>query len=53
MNKATLKDNKTSETKTFDTEYSEFWWEEGNGSCDCNRGLEFGLDLPCSADNRF
>lgn len=23
------------------TEASEFWWEEGNMSCDCNRALEF------------
>lgn len=20
--------------------YSWFWWEEGNGSCDCNRSVE-------------
>ena len=28
-----------------DAKYSDsqrFWWEEGNGSCDCNRKLFFG-----------
>lgn len=32
-----------------------FWWEEGNGSCDCNRELFFlgdREDLECG-DDRF
>ena len=25
-----------------------FWWEDGNGACDCNRGLLFGdKDIVC------
>jgi len=24
-----------------------FWWTEGNGSCDCNRGQFIGKELPC------
>jgi hypothetical protein len=29
--------------------YSDFWWEEGNGACDCNRASMFlGIeDKPC------
>lgn len=23
--------------------WSTFWWEEGNGGCDCNRSRSFGL----------
>ena len=29
---------------------SRYWWEEGNGSCDCNRAIAFGDiqdDPPC------
>jgi hypothetical protein len=26
-----------------DGEPNFFWWQEGNGSCDCNRSIEFGL----------
>lgn len=40
----------------------EYWWTEGNGSCDCNRELEFmragGLDpetdeTECHAENAY
>lgn len=40
-------------------EHSQFMWEEGNFSCDCNRGMFFygdhTLDFPCSSwtDQRF
>ena len=28
--------------------WSTFWWDEGNGGCDCNRSNSFGLgDFPC------
>lgn len=41
----------------FDFE-SDFWWSEGNMSCDCNRGMEFarglgtydGEDYPCGME---
>lgn len=53
INKITLKDTKNSIVKTFGTIFSEFWWEEGNGACDCNRGTLFGLNVQCSDKNRF
>jgi hypothetical protein len=29
-------------------EINDYWWTEGNGACDCNRGSMFlGLELPC------
>jgi len=28
-------------------EPSEFWWAEGNMSCDCNRSAFIGIDLDC------
>lgn len=47
-------------TVEWDGEGAEFWWEEGNGSCDCNRwlyfqrahGIEPDDDVPCS-EGRF
>ena len=27
-------------------QYNWFWWEEGNGSCDCNRSLEIIRTYP-------
>lgn len=43
---AHITDTKTGETRVcrmdFDwTESSAFWWDEGNFSCDCNRGATF------------
>ena len=54
MNTVILRDNQTTEIKEIDTEFSEFWWEEGNGSCDCNMGSSFypGEDFKCG-DTRF
>lgn len=31
----------TLEIRVIDTKASKGWWSEGNGSCDCNRELEF------------
>jgi hypothetical protein len=53
----TLHDRVTGETKTIvvpsyleaGEEPSTFWWDMGNGSCDCNRGSYFYWDCP-SAD---
>ena len=44
--KVTLLDTKTGERrdcsdKHGDVEFDVFWWQEGNGSCDCNRALLF------------
>lgn len=57
-----FKDLKTGEIKSYidknkDWEGEdglEFWWTEGNGSCDCNRGLMvFDLDDPKCGEERF
>jgi len=38
----TFLDLRTGKTaKGFDASF--FWWTEGNGACDCNRGMAFGL----------
>lgn len=33
-------DGKTVET-TCATDFSSYWWEHGNGCCDCNRSIFF------------
>ena len=43
----TMRDTETQEERTFSMDGiewgdgSDFWWSEGNYSCDCNRHLEF------------
>jgi hypothetical protein len=48
---------KTGESVVVSSIFGEYWWTEGNGSCDCNRRIDFfrakGLELrtgcgPCS-----
>ena len=44
--KVTLLDTKTGERRDCSDwcngeEFSVYWWQEGNGSCDCNRALAF------------
>ena len=34
-------------------EPSEFWWSEGNMSCDCNRGFLIGKTLECGNEIRI
>ncbi len=35
-------------------DHSFFYFAEGNGSCDCNRGSPFGIDSECNTEaNRF
>lgn len=34
-------DGEVRSTVWKDSVFSEFWWSEGNGSCDCNRELFF------------
>lgn len=41
--KLTLLDTKTGKTKEIDSRFNDWWWAEGNGSCDCNRVNEFGF----------
>ncbi len=36
-----------------DLELARFWYEDGNGSCDCNRALEAGWDLEGCGDDIF
>jgi hypothetical protein len=38
--RARITDRKTGETAVTTVTASEFWWTEGNGSCDCNRFLD-------------
>lgn len=33
--------------------HSEFWWEEGNYACDCNRAMEYGDEDQSCGDSRF
>lgn len=34
-------DNMVATTILYYWDYNEQWWKEGNGACDCNRGLFF------------
>lgn len=43
----TVLDTQTGET-AVSADWSYFWWEEGNGSCDCNREILF--DRPFDGD---
>jgi hypothetical protein len=49
-------DTKSGQTIT-DRRFDEWWWAEGNGSCDCNRATLFGLEHPddgcCLGCKRF
>lgn len=29
--------------KNEDGSINDYWWEEGNGACDCNRSIMFGI----------
>lgn len=47
--KITIRNNETGEiveTDAYDFEFSEFWWLEGNMSCNCNRHLEWLRSVP-------
>jgi len=35
------------------TQFNAFWWDEGNGSCDCNRRIEFFRAHGVSDDDIF
>jgi len=39
MTRVTILDTTTGEQYDGTIDASVFWWTEGNGSCDCNRGL--------------
>lgn len=60
--KLKILDTVTGATVEVDDGFSEFWWAEGNGSCDCNRERYFlpeeewqhRLDKPtCSGCERY
>lgn len=45
---APIRNNETGETRLYEYDIEDqhaegqvFWWEEGNGSCDCNRMIFF------------
>ncbi len=40
----TILDTQTGQTHQSTWDTSPFWWEEGNGSCDCNRAIQCGHD---------
>lgn len=39
--KLVIRDTVTGREVTVESDASEFWWADGNGSCDCNRASEF------------
>jgi hypothetical protein len=41
----TVLDTQTGETKESTYDATLFWWSDGNGGCDCNRGLLWGEEL--------
>ncbi len=44
--KVTILDTDTGARRTTepDFDFTDYWWAEGNGSCDCNREIVFGVD---------
>lgn len=56
-NKITILDTETGEKKEVSTDADAFYWAGGNGSCDCNRELEFGIELDdkdyCIGEKRY
>ena len=58
---ARIRDNQTQEIREYsdnltgdndeDGNFFEFWWSEGNASCDCNRGLFFGYAIGLEYDD--
>ena len=47
--KVTLMDTKTGQRRDCSgwcegVDFGVYWWQEGNGSCDCNRALAFDRD---------
>lgn len=56
--KVTMLDTKTGATHETADEYDPYWWAEGNGSCDCNRAIQMGVDTGkpiriCQGAHRF
>ena len=47
----TLFDLHTGISKRFESGYSEYFWCEGSGCCDCNRYVHMGIDhLDCKSE---
>lgn len=36
-----------------DQHSDQFWWEEGNFACDCNRAMQYGDEDESCGNNRF
>ena len=54
--KLILLDTATGEEVIVETTRSAFYWAEGDGSCDCNRETEFGMDTVsnhCIGNERY
>jgi hypothetical protein len=49
--KPTLLDTETGERRESCSDFDDYWWAEGNGACDCNRRLLFGLSEDPSREN--
>jgi len=53
----TIFDRKTKESRTVPErmgEIRDYWWQEGNGSCDCNRHLYFwNWEFPDTEDDNL
>lgn len=41
MSRLTILDTVTGMELPIDTPFDAWWWEAGNGSCDCNRAVHF------------
>jgi len=52
-----LLDTETGQVKEFNSPFDPNWWEDGNGSCDCNRITAFLKDKPfpqyCLGSTRY
>ena len=56
LTRVVLLDTQTGEKKEMFSNACSMWWADGNGSCDCNRELEFGVeddDRNCSEALRY
>lgn len=56
--RVTILDVITNETKDLEQDWPVWWWEDGNGSCDCNRAIFFGHSEPgthryCAGAERY
>ena len=56
-----IQDNQTGELHCFSDSWdwesfdaAQYWWTDGNGGCDCNRGVTlYGINYGCGDEERF